>query len=153
MFNTTELLLECLRRKPNDLVSPREKPSLWTSQTFSDPYQACSAAICSSVFTWWTQRTRRKMTPQRGQDTYYYVTGALIVTLGLGSETTRISGMIQHMLRGYEGKARQDDGCVKGVQHHAVDDNHGLTEHCCSFKVVCLCACLCVTLQNRQMSK
>lgn len=32
-------------------VSPRENPSLWTSQTFSDSYQACSAAICSSLFT------------------------------------------------------------------------------------------------------
>lgn len=32
--------------------SPREKPSLWTSHTFSEPYHACSAAICSSDFTW-----------------------------------------------------------------------------------------------------
>lgn len=45
---------------------PREKPSLWTSQTFSDPYQACSAAICSSVFTCLTKRTRTKMTQQHG---------------------------------------------------------------------------------------
>ena len=31
--------------------SPSEKPSLWTSHTFSVSYQASSAAICSSVFT------------------------------------------------------------------------------------------------------
>lgn len=36
--------------------SPRENPSLWTSQTFSDSYQARSAAICSSVFTCGTGR-------------------------------------------------------------------------------------------------
>lgn len=46
-------------KPPSNPISPREKPSLWTSQTFSDPYQACSAAICSSVFTWCTERTRR----------------------------------------------------------------------------------------------
>lgn len=40
---------------------PREKPSLWTSQTFSDPYQACSAAICSSVFTCLPDGTKTKM--------------------------------------------------------------------------------------------
>lgn len=30
--------------------SPSEKPSLWTSHTFSVSFQASSAAICSSVF-------------------------------------------------------------------------------------------------------
>lgn len=33
------------------LNQPREKPSLWTSHTFSVPYHAFSAVICSSVFT------------------------------------------------------------------------------------------------------
>lgn len=35
----------------HELCIPKEKPSLWTSHTFSVPNQARSAAICSSVFT------------------------------------------------------------------------------------------------------
>lgn len=72
--------------KLSDLFLPREKPSLWTSQTFSDPYQACSAAICSSVLTWLTKRTRIKMTGHHSR----------MVTLSL-YETASISSLIPAM--------------------------------------------------------
>lgn len=72
--------------KLSDLFLPREKPSLWTSQTFSDPYQACSAAICSSVLTWLTKRTRIKMTGHHSR----------MVTLSL-YETASTSSLIPAM--------------------------------------------------------
>lgn len=59
--------------------SPSEKPSLWTSHTFSVSYQASSAAICSSVFTCRREGKDRESEPvlesRQGQQEGRCVTG------------------------------------------------------------------------------
>lgn len=82
-------------------ISPREKPSLWISQTFSDPYQACSAAICSSVFTWWIERTRKKLLDSRERE---IITGPIIIILTTDSFPV-FTVRYQYMLKVYEGKS------------------------------------------------
>lgn len=131
-----DLYAICAKKKPSNLVSPREKPSLWTSQTFSDPYQACSAAICSSVFTWWTERTRRKVSGQQG----------LIVTQSL-SETASISSLIPAMcwqvLREKLVKMMTMQGDEKWTWR-----SHSPLSTACSFRVFG-----CEKFQTRRMSK
>ena len=73
--------------------SPSEKPSLWTSHTFSVSYQASSAAICSSVFTCQREGRDRESEPvlesrQRQQERRCVTGGASGRATGRGGRET-----------------------------------------------------------------